>query len=236
MIAVHIKPQRTRGSRAPLVLALFSYRYDAHLVPDLLVNIDPLVDGWVSFDDRAASGLFSDEPHRRRALVMAARDAGADWILPVDPDERFESRLADAMRELVGVEGQVAYTFPVREMFLPDAYRVDGVWGRKQQSRLIRVPDEIGDAAMPLHSPWHTMAPGAELRAVDFNLYHLKMIAPERRRARRDLYNRLDPNRACQALGYDYLDDERGMVLEQIPEGRGYLPAFEDDNGLWMGE
>ena len=44
------------------------------------------------------------------------------------------------------------------------------------------------------------------------NLYHLKMIAPERRRARSALYSALDPLREHQAIGYDYLADDVGAV------------------------
>ena len=35
--------------RPPRVLALFSFRHDAHLVQDLIENIRPMVDGWVSY-------------------------------------------------------------------------------------------------------------------------------------------------------------------------------------------
>jgi hypothetical protein len=30
------------------------HRYDAHLVPDLIANIDPIVDGWIALNDRQA--------------------------------------------------------------------------------------------------------------------------------------------------------------------------------------
>lgn len=96
------------------------------------------------------------------------------------------------------------------------------------------MPDEIANSPMPLHSPWQAIAPGAELRVVDFNLYHLKMLTPERRLARRDLYNHLDPDRRFQAIGYDYLADDTGLVLECVPEGRDYDPVFVEDHGLWM--
>lgn len=232
MISIHVDDGRRSSS--PLVLAIFSFRYDAHLVPDLLANIRPLVDGWVSYDDRGAGDIFSDEPARRQALVVAAQQAGADWIMPIDPDERFERGLAEAMPELTAAQGLVAYSFPVRELFTPDAYRVDGIWGRKRQSRLIRMPQQIAPSPMPLHSPWQAIAHGADLRVVDFNLYHLKMITPQRRMARRDLYKHLDPDRRFQSMGYDYLSDESGMTLERIPEGRAYDPDFVEDHGLWM--
>lgn len=234
MISAHVN--RPRRVSVPFVLAIFSFRYDAHLVPDLLTNIRPMVDGWISFDDRAATEEFSDEPRRRRALLAAARDAGADWVLAVDPDERFERRLADAMPALTAVSDPVVYSFPLRELYAPDVYRIDGIWGRKRQGRLIRVPSRIAEAPTPLHAPWHTLIPDAAIRRAEFNLYHLKMITPARRRARRDLYNRLDPERRSQRDGYDYLADDRHMRLERIPEGRGFDPPFVEDYGLWMAD
>ena len=68
------------------------------------------------------------------------------------------------------------------------------------------------------------------------NLYHLKMITRARREARRDLYNRLDPDRRFQPIGYDYLADDQGAVLKPIRPGREYHPPHNDDGGLWMPE
>ncbi|TIW19796.1 MAG: hypothetical protein E5V65_09705 [Mesorhizobium sp.] len=62
------------------------------------------------------------------------------------------------------------------------------------------------------------------------------MIEPKRRGARRDLYNHLDPDSRLQKIGYDYLADESGAVLEAIPAGRDYFPAHTDDGGLWMAD
>lgn len=235
MLSVRLREDfAARRAQTPAIVAVYSFRYDAHLVPDMLKNIAPLVDGVISFDDRAATDVFSDEPHRRHALVAAAKEAGADWILAVDPDERFERRLAKHIRTLTKDNRYVAYSFPLRELYTPHAYRTDGVWGRKYQTRLFRVPETIAPSPMPLHSPWHALAPDVELVVVDHNLYHLKMIDERRRAGRRDLYNHLDPDKKIQAIGYDYLTDETGMVLENIPFDRFYDPPFNDDGGLWM--
>ena len=75
---------------------------------------------------------------------------------------------------------------------------------------------------------------GVRLRDTDFNLYHLKMITPERRRARAALYNHLDPERQAQPIGYDYLTDDDGLKLKRIGAGREYHPPHDDDGGLWM--
>jgi hypothetical protein len=185
MIKVHLQPRPTRARRADKVFGVFSFRYDAHLVPGLLANIEPLVDGWVSYDDRGSRCEFSDEPARRHLLLEAAKSAGAQWALVADPDERFETRLVDAIDSLVSAKGQIAYAFAVRELFTPNAYRVDGLWGRKSQTKLFRLPRRLAASPSPLHSPWHELVPGVQLRESGFNLYHLKMITPERRRARR---------------------------------------------------
>ena len=58
--------------------------------------------------------------------------------------------------------------------------------------------------------------PGYSFLSTGFNLYHLKMINPERRAARRDLYSRLDPKQKYQALGYDYLLDEFRMGSSRL--------------------
>ncbi|TPN82615.1 hypothetical protein FJ987_27240 [Mesorhizobium sp. CU2] len=215
---------------------MFSYRYDAHLVPDLLANLDPIVDGWVAYDDRAADGIFSDEPQRRRALIAAACDAGAAWVLAMDPDERLENAVAGRIGQLTGGSRRNAWGFRLREMYTPASYRVDGVWGLKMQHRLFRAyhPDRYRSPV--LHGAWFPEDAGFNLRDSGLNLYHLKMIEPKRRSARRDLYNHLDPDRRMQPIGYDYLADESGAVLEAVPAGREYFPVHSDDGGLWMAD
>ena len=244
MITVNVPPQK-RSSLArwlhPCIVAVFSFRYDAQLVPDLLENIRPLVDGWVSWDDRGSQEAFSTDTERRHALIEAAHAAGARWVLAVDPDERFEVGIASRVRSMVRVPAQVCWTFELRELYRPTAYRIDGIWGRKRQKRLFPVFDaqfpikeRLSLASKPLHDSW---LPGvyATLNS-GLNLYHLKMIEPARRVARSQLYNALDPGHVYQSIGYDYLADDTGAVLEDIPKGRHYLPPHPEDGGLWMAD
>jgi hypothetical protein len=215
-------------------MAVFSFRYDAALVPDLLINLRPLVDGWIALDDRASIDLFSDEPSRRSQLLMAAREAGADWVLAVDPDERFETALADAMPHLTNAEGLVAYSFALREMYTTQHYRTDGIWGKKRQARLLRLPRNWAESPSPLHSPWSDLVPEARVVETAFNLYHLKMLTSERRKARAALYTHLDPEKKHQPIGYDYLADDTGAQFETIGKGREFAPPHVDDGALWM--
>jgi hypothetical protein len=124
--------------------------------------------------------------------------------------------------------------FRLRELYSPDAYRVDGVWGQKIQFRLFPLRGAQRFSAQPFHGQWVPTQPEHTLLHSDLNLYHLKMIAPARRRARRDLYEFVDPTHRYQAIGYDYLADDSGMVLEAIPDGRSYLPQHIEDGRLWM--
>ncbi|WP_336799758.1 hypothetical protein [Kaistia sp. MMO-174] len=228
------RPWLTLRRRRPQVFAVFSYRFDAHLVPDLLANIEPIVDGWVAFDDRAATGVFSSEAGRRRILLQEARKAGADWILAVDPDERFEAGVRSRIRRLMAESGRVAWGFRFREMYTPTTYRIDGIWGKKIRYCLFTMFDPAERTDTGLHDLWFPRDGGFQTRHCDLDLYHLKMIAPARRLARRDLYNFLDPNRADQPIGYDYLAEERDAAFETIPRNRLYHPAHVDDGGLWM--
>ncbi len=230
MITTHLKP----SDAAPTIVGVFSFRYDAHLVPAMLASIEPMVDGWVCYDDRNADSVFSNEIRRRRLLLEAARGTGARWALAIDPDERYETALAPAIRALTDEDGPCCYTFALREMYGETVYRIDGVWGQKRQARLLSLQHGLCQPKDQLHLPWSYFIPGHRLIDTNFNLYHLKMITRARRQARAALYNFLDPDKRMQTLGYDYLADEADAAFEAIPEGRGYDPPHAEDGGLWM--
>lgn len=231
-IEVRRTPSRAADHCGPYIVALFSYRYDAHLVPGLLENISPIADAWISYDDTGSSELFSDEVARRNALLRVARDIGADWILAVDPDERLEDGAAREIRELVNSRRRVAWTFRLRELYAPRAYRIDGVWGTKAVARLFPIYGAELETAT-LHGQWFPAGMfGIEPSAI--NLYHLKMIAQVRRQHRRDLYAHLDPENQYQKHGYGYLANLDGLRLARIPEGRAYSPPHAEDGALWM--
>lgn len=216
-----------------MVLAAFSYRYDAHLVPDLLENIRSGIHGFVAWDDRAADVALSNEPHRRQELLAAARALGADWILCPDPDERFEQGIADWLPPLVRPEIKALWAFQLCEMYGPAHFRCDGSWGAKTVMRLFPLRAAEGPAAAVLHGPWVAASESFPLRDARLNLYHLRMASPRRRQLRRDLYAAADPERRFQDMGYDYLTDDRGMELAPVSADRAFHPPFVEDHGLW---
>ena len=225
---------RRRHRLRPMVLAVFSYRYDAELVPDLLANVEPMVDGWVAFDDRNADELFSSEPRRRRLLIERARELGAGWVLAMDPDERIERAAATRIRGLTGARERILWEFSLREMFDASSYRVDGIWGSKKQGRLFPVFDGPLCSEQPLHGAWCDAPPGYSVLPAGLNLYHLKMLTQRGRLARRDLYQQLDPDNRYQRAGYDYLIDDAGAVFEPIPSGRDFFPAHRETRQIHM--
>lgn len=230
---IHHQIFRSPAPGEPMVLAAFSYRYDAHLVPDLLENVRPGVHGYVAWDDRSAEAALSDEPTRRARLFQAARDLGARWLLTPDPDERLECGFANWLPGLIAEGDRNVWNFDMREMFDSTQIRVDGPWGGKSKVILFPIDAAKVDPAALLHAPRVGDAQGYAKRNARIFLYHLRMASPARRQLRRDLYAAADPDRRFQVIGYDYLVDERGMVLEPIPEGRGFHPPFVEDHGLW---
>jgi hypothetical protein len=218
----------------PTVLAIFSYRYDVDLVPDLLANVETIVDGWIGFDDRRATTLFSNEPQRRRLLIERARELGAGWVLAIDPDERLEHGAASRIRHLTFELRRVVWQLSLRELFTPSSYRVDGIWGSKMQGRLFPVFDGPFCSEQLLHGAWCIAPDGYSILSSGLNLYHLKMLSKDRRTARRDLYQHLDSDNRYQQVGYDYLTNERGAKFEHISPDRDFFPAHRETGNLIM--
>lgn len=227
---------RRRLRRRPLLVAVFSFRYDAPLVPALKENLGPIVDGWISYDDRGSTDYFSDEPSRRQALIQKAREVGASWVLAMDPDERLEIGAAEKIRSVITNEVPAIWLFDLRELYTPLKYRIDGVWGKKKQARLFPIEDGQVFSERALHGPWYPIQPEYPFRRIKLNLFHLKMINARRRQARRDMYKELDPESQFQRIGYDYLGDDTDAVLRAIPSHRRYYPKHVDDGGLWMAD
>jgi hypothetical protein len=188
------------------IIAAFAYRYEPDWLIDQLRENLAWVDGFAELDDRGAAGLWGVRSSRTHRLMEVAMSMEPDWILYTAPDERLEDRAAVVLRKLA--QGKhVRYTLSLREMWTPDSYRVDGLWGSKARSRFFR-PGVRGDR-----------------QRIDLNLYHLKMIEPGNR-AERARVHAIANTWDNKARGFGYMLDERGLRTEAIPEGRGFSPAY----------
>lgn len=203
---------------------MFAYcERDKHFVAGALANLS-WVDDIVVYDN---SGKPYNEREMRLEMKRQAIAKRADWILEIDPDERFEKNASKIFREVTQVKRKVVYRVNFRELYTPDSYRVDGIWGRKHRICLYPVyPDQkIKDKKFNVKT-W-PVTPDYKRVALDVNLYHLKMIDPQARQERVDWLKSIDPESKTQAIGYDYLADESGIELEKIPSGREYFPRYE---------
>ena len=191
----------------PRIIATFGYRYEPDWLVEQLRESLWWVDGFAEIDDRDRIEPWGNAKERTAHLTQMAVDMGADWVFHTAPDERLEKDAGKTLRRLVETGRHDKYRFHLREMWTPDAWRSDGIWGRKRRTRLYRIGGE------------------GKSRNIDLNIYHLKMIEPENRveRARvHTLHNTWDN----KTRGFDYMLDEKGIELTRIPEGREYLPEY----------
>lgn len=240
---------RLRQSR-PRILALLTFRDEMRFLPGFFENVPRQVDGVLALDDGSVDGSAEfvaaqrsvvellrraagpgeawDDRGNHRRLVEAAWKHGHDWLLGVDADERLEDGFGRRARDLVREKPEEsAFRIIVRELWdRPDTYRVDGVWGQKGSARLFRSRRDHLFDSRSLHGHWAPLNdyPAENFPNADLVLYHLRMIEAADRADRRQKYEYLDPNNEQQAIGYAYLTDATGIVLEKLPPGRGYVP------------
>jgi GT2 family glycosyltransferase/glycosyltransferase involved in cell wall biosynthesis len=251
-------PQRTKARREPRIYALCAFHNEARYLPGLLENLRGEVDGLLALEDGSTDGsgdiVAGDtltrrlirvsqradyvwiEPNNRQRLIEAAWETDADWLIAIDPDERLETGFrARALREIARAnrEGLRAFNVRMRELWNQgDTYRVDGIWGHKMVARFFRSSRDHEFDPRELHGHWGPLngRVNGHFPESDLILYHLRMIHEEDRRRRQERYIALDPNRKWQAGGYEYLTDEFGILLERVPEERGYSPGCDEDH------
>ena len=190
-----------------MIVCTFAFRYEPDWMIDQLYENVGWVDGFATWDTRGHPNPWIPRKERARVLEEKARRMGADWLLVVSPDERLEPAAEGKLRRLAQ-KPHDRYRFRVRELWTPTAYRVDGRWGNK-----------TGEAR------FYRLGARRPVKTLDLNVYHLKMIDPANRAERvrvHKQWNDYDNRR----VGFDYLADETGLALEEIPEGRMYQPPY----------
>lgn len=244
------------GASRTRVICVTPFRNERRYLPGFLANVAPQVDGIIALDDGSVDGsgdivaahpsglevirIAPREPHRwnelrnRRLLVDAAGRYGAEWVIALDADERLERGFRDRMEQIIagaGSDGPQAYAVTFREMWdAPDQYRMDGVWGRKRSARLFRLRPDHDFGSRALHGHWapeNSRGPDGAFVLADLIVYHLRMIEAADRERRMRRYLALDPDRRWQAVGYEYLVDTTGLVVETLPPGREYEPLAQ---------
>lgn len=160
------------------------------------------------------------ERHNRETVLKRAKkisECETPWVLCIDPDERFEIRFLRKMRKLIKKNSNSAINVHFRELWGNIyQYRNDGIWDNKRKTLLFPLSDKMTfDYENEHHIPW-IYRELTNTVFLDYNLYHLKMVKPEDREDRKKLYNKLDPNKKMQPIGYDYLVDTTNISLKKI--------------------
>ncbi len=249
-IEVPSGPPSLELGRRVRFLALLPIRNHARYLPGFIANVAPQVDGIIALDDGSTDGTVEllasrpeilevirnppdratwDEVGNHEKLLAGAARHRAEWLLSIDADERLECDFRIRCERVIRrgrLLGYTAYGVRLREMWdAPDQYRIDGVWGQKTVPRLYKLrPDHKLDRRA-LHgskAPRQGRIDG-RYPIADLNIYHLGMLTPELREARRRRYELLDPNARWQPkIGYAYLTDSSGLALRKVPEHRMY--------------
>jgi hypothetical protein len=215
-------------------------------LPGFVANVAPHVDAIVALDDGSSDGsadflahrpevveLLRVPPDRRawdeignhRKLVEAATRHG-DWGLSVDADERLEREFRVRAERVIRrgrLIGCSAFRVQIRDLWNGhDNYRSDGIWARKSAPRVYRLRLDHQFDESQLHG---VKAPlqARPFRLADLIVYHLGMLTPADRAARRTRYETADPEGRWQSIGYEYLTDERGLQLAPVPRRRGWV-------------
>ena len=171
---------------------------------------------------RTGVGL-SEQPDLER-LYEAVKNDGYDWIFTADPDERLSIGFLERMRVLTAMpfESTVYMLKLCACRDRADQYRSDGVWGAKIKSVLFTVPEKAAISDRRYSAPNYPLElDGCEVLLSD-SIYSLKMVSPEDRKKRRDLYSAVDPGCRFHLIDSDDLTDDDGLVMTRIPEPHEY--------------
>lgn len=241
-----LRLMRSSGE-APGLTVLICFRNEMEHLPGFCQNVLSQVDGVIGLDDASTDGspqffcqqpkLISlirkqsvqphvwNEPENKRLLIQEALTKVPNtWVLVLDADERLGSTFRQQINVAIKLAeryGYSALSLRLAELWdSPDQFRVDGIWGRKRRVRLFKLTPDYQLDTGEFHTSWHstTLDPRKDIAPVNIYFYHLGMLTAEQRQHRREKYQRLDPARRWQKIGYDYLTDISGLRLQPVKE------------------
>lgn len=229
-----------------MLIAIMCVRNEEYHLPTFLKHLRNFVDGFVVLDDGSTDKTLEileqekkvlkvikhpvtnkldwDEAENRKELIYETYNLFKDkdnlWVLCCDPDERFEKRFLKKLNHFCNKEKPACYGLHFRELHNDKKhYRVDGIWNDKLKYILFPLQEKMNFDKIYTyrhHIAWMYEEIAHLTQLTEYNLYHLKMIKREDRIKRADLYNQLDPDKKIQPIGYDYLHDDKNMVLKKI--------------------
>ncbi|MFO1031753.1 MAG: glycosyltransferase [Planctomycetota bacterium] len=141
---------------------------------------------------------FHDEHRLRRLQWELARAQRPDWILCLDADEMFESRMAQALRGLVDQDQYDAIAFRLFDFWDQDHYRDDALWRAHRTFRhfLVRNLPDLDDAFRTTAQHcgrWPLAVDRLRTATSDVRLKHFGWALPDDRVRKYERYRQLDP-------------------------------------------
>lgn len=238
------------SARASVVLVMIAclcvFRDEAAHLAGYLAHLRDYVDCFLACDDGSRDGggrifsrerkcawlartkrsplPFHNEVANRLALLKKAREMGVDWILYADADTRVDLRFLPLIERYARPGRRAKYALRLRDLWdSRKTYRCDGPWGRKFSLTLFSLdPFERYWEPGRIHTPAHPPRQKGKIVNLEYNLYHLGSLTGKDRRRRVRIHKLADPDGIHQPQGYDYLADESGLVLEDVPAGSLY--------------
>lgn len=241
----HEKVRNIRQLYKQKVTAIMCVRNEEYYLPGFLKHIEKYVDAIVAVDDGSTDNTINilenhplckkilklpqhksedwNELLNRKMVINLAKEINSDWVLCCDPDERFEENFLKKIRKLINCNDIRCYHIKFRELW--DGYntfRCDGIWDKKEKGILFPLLDNMDfNYNQNHHIPWYPKEITQHIN-LNYNLYHLKMIKKSDREKRKNLYNKLDPNKEMQKIGYDYLTDLNNIKLKKVSFLKSY--------------
>lgn len=198
-----------------------------------LLRADPLV-AEVLTNRRRESYFGWDDGANRNRLLAAAENAGADWILFVDADERIDADDGVALRRFVA-EGALpgcAYGFQVYRMFENETYDPNYEWVYRLFA--FRPGQRVPNARLDFNPVPVGIPQGARVRTT-LRIKHYGEVGDAGRRARLTKYQEADPQGSHRAFyeGWQEPSPLPYPTWSRRPVGLPVLgPAAGDDEGI----
>jgi len=146
-----------------------------------------------------------DEAISRNMVLDMARDAGADWIMPIDADEVPEAAFIHSRKELMCPKNPETFlwTFPIIQLWNSSkTFRADGLWPKFLQGRMYRVlPNQkIRNSNDKIHCGSHpTFHPHNVGRSL-LRILHYGNVEPKYRQQKYEWYTKTDTDKDLSML------------------------------------
>lgn len=196
----------------PRIAVATCSRYESQWLKDEWDEHVSWADHVVHLDTRGHESLWIPRVERVDWMMTAAEEAGCEWVMILDVDERLSYDAEGIFREIMGRWRPgipFAYKMSLWEMFTPTERRVDGQWGRKHRRRFFHLNSRRRDM---------TSQSSKLLRPVIAHTHHLDPANDVARVTKHNDHNTWD-RAGRTGEGFDYLADREGMILRKVPDG-----------------